>query len=283
MDSKKVLSLMRPPAFPENPSPIRFVSSDITTDNRFVAWIDIMGAAAAMRRSLVESASKIGKFNAAVLMAHKAAACKDDVTFHTMTDGAYLVAKSAQSLQSVLAGTLANIARVFLSASRRNRFVVRCAVAYGEIVTSEVMDERMRANSELELVDKAILRNVMLGGPFATAYGMEGCAPPFGVYVDQSAVRAGFAEKSIWHWWVTDDDSIGEFIRLFKMSLEQHFAYIEEHYYDHMLSASKIAEYRAKIRSYFRGALRRKSNRQISSNSEPILDDDVSDDSTEEG
>lgn len=277
MDSKKVLSLMHAPAFPANPSPIRFVSKDIAPDNRYVAWIDIMGAAAAMSRSLAEAASKIGKFNAAVLMAHKASACKGDVSFHTMTDGAYLVAKSAQSLRSVLAGALSNIARVFLSASRSNRFVVRCVVAYGEVVTSEIMDERLRVNSELESVDKAILRNVMLGGPFAIAYGKEGCAPPFGVYVDQSAVRAGFAGKSIWHWWKEDEETVGEFIRLFKMSLEQHFAYIEEHYYDHMLPASKIAEYRAKIRSYFRSGTGRLLKNSVSN-----LDDEDSEDSTEE-
>lgn len=279
MGFKNVLSLLNSAGFPADDKPFRFKANGIAEEDRFVAWLDIMGAGASMNRSLPESAAKIGKFNASILTAIKLLEDPQQVTVHTMTDGAYLVAKGADSLREVLSLSMVNIIRTFLSASMRNRFVVRCAVAYGKVVTSSTMDERLRDSEALASVDKAVLRNIMLGGPFATAYGLEGCAPPFGVFVDGTAIKAGFSDHNIWTWWVRDGVSPDAFISEFKKAVDQHFAQIEEHYYDHMLSACKIAEYRAKAKSYFRNKNAEEYESVVGEDS--LVDETESDDSSE--
>jgi len=276
MSDKFLLSLMSG-AFAEARLSLRFEAKGIQHVKRYVAWIDIMGAGAAMRRSLVESSAKIGKFNAAIFNATSDLPEPRRVTVHSMTDGAYVVADSAENLQRVLALIMMHLARAFLEASNDNKFVVRCAVAYGNVVPSDEMQNRLYANEQIAGLDATLLRNVMLGGPFAQAYAAEGCAAPFGVYVDSSAIKDGtFSEENIWRWWLPSSEMRERFIFEFRTSLIRYFNGIETHYYRHMVPSCKILEYKAKIKSYFQRDYRIKISEL------PLSESDASDDSSSE-
>lgn len=228
---------------------VNFDLKDVCPQKVYVAWVDIMGSSEKMSSQLTLCAKDIGRFHAAVFQAYQASAAGDGVSLHALVDGAYIVAKSAEALKRFLGVVMRSLTETFLEASFENRFLVRAAVAWGEIINSEDMIGRLQA-SKTEWF-KGVASNAVLGAPFANAHAAEHEAPPLGVYVHKSAIGAErFSENSVWAWWETFDDvswlsDLSEFIC-------SHFDRVGDDYYVRHLPMSKVSDYKAKVRSYFR-------------------------------
>lgn len=257
LSDRKTLSLMNAAFGKTGGKVVGFDNKGISTEDAYVAWVDIMGAGSAMRRSLQESSSAIGRFHTAIINAYHAivdeSEANNEVNVHSLTDGAYIVTRSPQRMREVLSQMMLQLVRTFLSSSAKNKFVVRSAVAHGNVVSSATMKRRiLTGNGHGE--DADLVRNVTLGSPFEKAYHGETMAPPFGVFVDQSAIGAdNFSSDCIWRWWSVENVLHKEFCGGLNACIANYFENVKNGYYKYFVLAEKIAEYQAKAASYYIG------------------------------
>jgi hypothetical protein len=179
--------------------------------SQYVGWIDAMGIQSAMGRSIDVSANFVFKLHIAVLES------VDDLPVHqrqTMSlypvmDGVYFVTNDQQALYKFLRRAFGCLAREFVeTVEMRHRFLVGGALACGPVVHGAQLPEGASAT----------LRNhpdyrdsILLGLPMIQAYLTERLAPPFSIYVHESA-RA-FAPAVLptiratwWRWFATPED-----------------------------------------------------------------------------
>lgn len=234
----------------------RFEVGNIPHEHAYVAWLDIMGASSFMRRSLEDASDMIGKFHATILNAYgsfiEANKKSSDVSVHVLTDGAFVVSHSAQRLQAVLRDSMISIVKTFLYSSTSRRFMTRCAVAAGDIVTSATMTDRLFWKKGFAEESWSITRNIMLGGPFEKAYHLEGCAPPMGVFVDDSALGGeSFSMCNVWKWWDANNQKQIAFAGDLRDVICEHLDFLKQNYYQYELDPGKIENYKARVISYY--------------------------------
>jgi len=164
----------------------------------YVAWIDVMGVRAIMGRSLSISANFVFKLHAAVLGAPHA-----NLILYPVMDGVYVVGNRQTSLCRFLETVFSRIADTFVSTGEmHHRFVIKAAVAYGPVVHGrdipQLACETLHANP--------IYRDsILLGMPMIQALQGEPMAPPYGVYIHESArafspTRDTPFRHTWWHW-----------------------------------------------------------------------------------
>jgi hypothetical protein len=139
-------------------------------------------------------------------------------------DGMYITSPRRNEIQSVLSRSFIELAEEFLSRNEMiHRFLVRGAIAYGPTLHGSDIDERAflpnanrRARDTFNASQLNSTRQRLLLSPaMVSAYKAESLAPPFGIYVDASALSipqlvdgadSGFP-NIIWKWWRLGDRS----------------------------------------------------------------------------
>jgi class 3 adenylate cyclase len=207
-----------------------FDASELETQDRYVGRIDMMGARAAMTRSVKVSGNFIGKLHVALLNAPRTTS----MALIPTVDGAYIVAAERTALTEFMRHAFRSLARAFVAEENRYRqFVVRGGIAYGPVVLG----------SSLSKTESAVLARpahagyrdaILIGFPVVQAYEVEASAPPFGVSVHESA-RA-FApdtatplRSSYWKWYDQTDSAL--FTNL-KRRLKEYFSFMKFHEYE---------------------------------------------------
>ena len=169
--------------------------------NEYVAFVDIMGTRTHMKKSVRETANFIFKFHSAVISAYREKAYKNVFVYPVM-DGVYITAGSKEDITNILVRVYRNLSQLFLKENDFSYlYLIRGSVAYGEIIHGHnVPYEASKAfESNIGYKDQ-----ILLGSAMILAYDGEGKAAPFGVYVDDSAIKheigkyGAFSEK--WKW-----------------------------------------------------------------------------------
>jgi hypothetical protein len=196
----------------------------------YVARIDMMGARAAMTRSLTVSARFIGKLHVAMLQAPR-----DNVAALVPTiDGAYIACEKRDDLLDVMRSVFRSLAASFVAEKNRyHQFLIRGGIAYGPIVLGSSISK-----TESTLLAKPLNHSyrdaILLGIPVVQAYEVEADAPPFGIGVHVSA-RAFAPEESkpfnstFWKWLdkkrTTDNELFGQL----KYALDHYYSFMQSH------------------------------------------------------
>ncbi|NOZ23991.1 MAG: hypothetical protein GXP25_23180 [Planctomycetes bacterium] len=165
-------------------------------ENAYVAWLDMMGTRAIMSRSLPITANFIFKLHTAVLEAPHA-----DMRLYPVMDGVYIVATRQGALREFLCNVFARVADTFVSTRDiHHRFVIKCAIAYGPVLHGQSVPPE--ANFTLDN-NQAYRDSILLGMPMIQAFLGESNAPPYGVYVHESARAFSPEEESPFRhvWW----------------------------------------------------------------------------------
>src|SRR5436189_1077743 len=137
----------------------------------------MMGARAAMTRSIQISANFIGKLHAAVLDAPHT----DLLARVPTVDGVYIVASERQPLLNSMRSALRSLARVFVEEPRPDRqFLVRGGIAYGPVVLGADLNAT-HSTAFGEADNRTYTDAILIGFPVVEAYEVESNAPPFGV------------------------------------------------------------------------------------------------------
>jgi hypothetical protein len=162
----------------------------------YVAWVDVMGTQASMSRSLKVTANFIFKLHTAALQAPHA-----NVRVYPVMDGFYAAAVDQAHMLSFLRSVFVAAAEEFNgTANNYYRFVVRGALAYGPVIHGNAIPN---AASQVLGGHAAYRDLILLGMPIVQAHLGEASAPPFGVYVHESARAFAPAGAEPLHhaWW----------------------------------------------------------------------------------
>ncbi len=202
----------------------------------YVCWLDVMGTANQMLRSLPIAANFIFKLQCAVLEAAEEVAEGQGVRLYPVMDGVYITAERRMTLQRLLNQALCRLAITFLHEPVPfHQFLVRGAIAFGPVYHGCDLDQR---TSFVLKRHEGIRDSMLMGLPMAQAYRDEREAPPFGLAVHSSA--RGFAPdgdqpfRFIWLDWFNYSDP--------KVDPAQMLAHLDE-YFEWQLAHSTVTGY----------------------------------------
>lgn len=180
---------------------------------RYVCWFDVMGTASISSRSIPEASVKVFKVHTAAISAHEELPVRytDDIEMYPMMDGVYAISESKDALRRFLHLLFTAFGEDIIKASETHHILaVRASVAYGPVVAGKDMDGY---NDTLE--GTIHQEQTLVGLPVIQAFSHEREAPPFGVYIHESA-RA-FAPDGDdpfnfvwWKWFRSNDDQFDE-------------------------------------------------------------------------
>ncbi len=212
----------------------------------YVAWLDVMGIRAAMSRSLPITANFVFKLHIAALEAPR-----QNLSLYPVMDGMYVVADRKRDLTGFLSYVFERLADTFVAEPElHHRFVAKAAVAFGPVVHG--VDVPRDASWTLD--DAGDYKSaLLLGMPMVQAVQGESKAPPFGVFINESA-RA-FAtnpdqpfNQVWWRWWRPDQAFLRDGMR---DALSVYYDWAEQHHSSIEYGPDRIAAHRAMAAEYF--------------------------------
>lgn len=238
--------------------PVYFDASRLPTlVDHYVCWVDVMGSANSMARSLPTAANFICKLHCAGLQAYQdvvqeAVEHETTLRLYPVIDGIYVTARRKAHLMPFLSKTLRPLAETFLQEHTQvHRFLVRGAIAYGPVVHGH--DLEPEASRVLDGAQE-YRDSILMGLPMAQAYLAEPTAPPYGIAVHESA-RAFAPEGETpfqflwWDWYRQSQPPLDgqEFLE----QLRAYFAWFEEHTHTTGYDVERIKYHRELAKEYF--------------------------------
>ena len=245
---------------PPQPLPARptFYAAGLPiSPSQYVGWIDAMGIQSAMGRSMDVAANFVFKLHIAVLESVDALLNhqRENIYLYPVMDGVYFVTNDQPALFRFLRRVFGCLAREFVeTAEMRHRFLVRGALACGPVVHGFQLPEGA----------SAVLHNhpryrdsILVGLPMIQAYLTERLAPPFSIYVHESA-RAFAPEvrrpirATWWRWFATPaDDRWPDLAPQLRVALRDYFAWCEPRAAEIGYDAESIKKHRLLADQYF--------------------------------
>lgn len=183
--------------------------------NSYVCWIDIMGAKAILSRTLLAGTTFIAKLHKACLIANGQVASK--VNLYPMIDGLYITCTKKDDLEIFLKKVFNFLMNDFNSATNMYRFVVKASIAFGPIIEGQDIEDEGDEGDE-EVDENHVLNGrhkeaLLLGMPMVQTYIGESLAPPFGIYIHESArafTQPGSSTFTAnwWVWYIEKDPNV---------------------------------------------------------------------------
>lgn len=178
-------------------------------EQEYVAWVDVMGIGPAMGRSVTGAANFIFKLHAVAAKNHV-----EGITLYPIMDGFYVATADQKAMQTFLKNVYTECAKEFLSEKKKpqHRFIIRGALAYGPVihgisVGDDVFTKQGAGNPFGQM--NMYKNSIMMGMPMVQAHTHEAKAPPFGLYIHESArTFAPLGAKPMNHvWWKWSNNS----------------------------------------------------------------------------
>jgi len=172
-----------------------------------------MGIRSIMSRSLAIAANFVFKLHVAALEAWS-----PSLRMYPVMDGVYVVSERQGPICDFLETVFSSLAHAFVSEPKmQHRFVAKSAVAYGPVVHGA--DVPREASRSLHGPKNPQYKDaILLGIPMVQAVQGESKAPPYGVYIHESA-RAFAPEDDEpfrylwWHWFKPERGDLAKELR----------------------------------------------------------------------
>ena len=181
----------------------------------YVLWCDGMGTGQELNRNLERSAVFVFKLHAAFLKASEGLL---EVNFYPVMDGMYITCPHRKTIEDLVAEAFFLLAKDFITShGTQNMFMVRGGIAFGPVIHGkDICDSAFGSIGVNNTVKNAIL----LSPAMVAANKVESKAPPFGIYVDDSAktspVLSNSSDKgfisSLYQWWSKERHSDKRYI-----------------------------------------------------------------------
>jgi len=211
----------------------------------YVCWLDLMGFRGSMSKSLEQSAIYMLNLHVAVDEEMN----RDKITHYPVMDGVYLTTDDQDAMLDLLADVFSKLAKDNIeNQPTKYTYVPRASLSYGPILHGENIGED--ANADF-INGSSYAESLLLGLPMIQAIENESKAPPFGIYVDQSA-RAFSPnddpiEKRWYEWFRHFDDDISD---LLLQTLDEYYDWCRLNSYSLRYSKEKIAQHKEKAEQY---------------------------------
>jgi hypothetical protein len=225
--------------------------------SQYVGWIVAMGIQSAMGRSIDVAANFVFKLHIAVLesidvlSAHR----RRSVFLYPVMDGVYFVTDDQQALFKFLRQVFGRLAREFVETTEmRHRFLVRGALACGPVVHGLQLPEGASATLAAHPEYRS---SILLGLPMIQAYLTERLAPPFSMYIHESARAFAPAVLSTirvtwWRWFTTpEDERWPDLAPRLRDELRGYFRWCEERAMEIGYESESIKKHRGLADQYF--------------------------------
>lgn len=224
-------------------------SKNIAYKNKYVCWIDIMGTKNTMLESNEIAANFILRFHQAVLSMKERFT---DMKYYPVMDGVYITAEKYDRMQRMLKELFTDLATMFCQQkANRHRFVIRGAIAYGAVIDGSLI------TSNVCQISPNYRKLMLLGLPVILAYQSEKEAPPFGLYIHESARIPKNFQGRYFIWLCNDSSGITK--KLHK-SINSYFNWCYAYRLYLQLDESKINRYKEQVKEFF-GCLQWSPNR----------------------
>ncbi|WP_254272953.1 hypothetical protein [Haloarcula marina] len=212
----------------------------------YVCWLDLMGIKGAMSRSIETSAIDILNLHVAV----DETIDRNEITHYPVMDGVYLTSESKEDMQQLLIGVFSKLAKDNIeNRDREYTYIPRGALSYGPIIHGENISDEA---NESFMTSSDYADTLLIGLPMIQAIESESKAPPFGIFIDQSA-RA-FApdgedpiERRWYEWYRYLDDEIEE---LLYNTLEDYYEWCESNAHRVQYPKEDIKRHRTMAKEY---------------------------------
>ena len=169
--------------------PLFFRSDSMPSDQpEYVAWIDVMGIGPVMGRSLDIAANFIFKLHVSAVKASASG-----LKLYPVMDGFYATASRQQDMVAFLGTLFDQCAEEFIATPReqfQHRFIIRGALAYGPVIHGQALPASATQppnGSDPFAANPAYKSSILIGLPMVQAHLSERKAPPFGLFVHESA------------------------------------------------------------------------------------------------
>lgn len=150
--------------------------------NEYVCWIDIMGTREAMKTDIRRCANFIFKMHASVL---DSCANNPSVSLYPVMDGIYITSPSKNEIMNCVCKIFSSCIYDFLmEKEERYCYLIKGSLAYGPIYHGKDISEEC---NHIFKNNKEYKNSLLLGLPMIQAFMGEKFAPPFGIYIDESA------------------------------------------------------------------------------------------------
>ena len=191
----------------------------------YVVWLDLMGIQSSMSRSLPITANFIFKLHAAALLAPSAG-----VVLYPVMDGLYAASSNQNTILEFLRSVFVEIAGEFNGAADPlHRFIVRGAIAYGPVIHGSAVPAH--ASNSFQTPQGTEYKNaILLGMPMVQAHQSERNAPPFGLFVHESARAFSPPGVNPLHhvWWRWVNAGNAPVWNALRPALHQHYQWCRE-------------------------------------------------------
>lgn len=215
----------------------------------YVAWVDVMGTQARMSRSLEQTANFVFKLHVAAIDAINAAT-DGGLSVYPVMDGLYASSTAQRIMLNFLRGMFKSLAEEFCATRQElYRFIVRGGLAFGPTVHGRSIPE----TASRQLASKDWYRNsILLGMPMVQAHLCESKAPPFGIFVHESARALAPVNETplheLWWRWAEHEDSLWTQVGT---ALDKHLEWCEKRALPLEYSEDRIKAHRGMAKQYF--------------------------------
>jgi hypothetical protein len=236
----------------------------------FIAWCDGMGTGQCLARSLHQAANSVFKLHSAFSIARRNLRA---VRCYPVMDGVYVTSPTRADMQEVLKSAFCELAREFINKpSIKHMHMMRAGLAFGPTLHGTDTGEAFYGTyhgytttremfKESDLDD--VRRHVVLSPAMILAYEAERSAPPFGIFVDDSAKSypqltegtGGGFRSSLYQWW-TGDEAAREVAGKLYDQIEFYLNKSETHSVGVQYAKERIEKHRILATEYFGGLLK---------------------------
>lgn len=235
----------------------------------FIAWCDGMGTGQCLTRSLHQAANSVFKLHSAFSIARRNLTT---VRCYPVIDGVYVTSPTRREMQEVLKLAFSELAIEFINRPRiKNMHMMRAGLAFGPTLHGADTDDEaffgldrggyLTTREVFESSDlDDVRRHVLLSPAMVLAYSAERKAPPFGIFVDDSAKSypqlvenaGGGFQSSLYQWW-TGDEAAREIAGKLYEQIRFYLSKSETHSVGLQYSRERIERHTLLAEEYFGG------------------------------
>jgi len=212
--------------------------------SEYVGWFDVVGTQSHLTQSHKRAANFFAKIHLTAL-----ASRHDPVRLYPVMDGVYVTSPSRSSFLDFVHRFYRVLSVIFCGEEDSlHRFMVRGAMAFGPLTHGSAIPDGCA-----EFKNKAYRDSLLIGMPMIHAHQAERQAPPFGVFIHESARAFAPTDEAPlsgrwWRWWQPGDDPL---IAEMRVALPQYFSWASDHAQESDYPQSKISEHSAAAFEYF--------------------------------
>ena len=217
---------------------IRIDSSKLSPQQEYVCWIDIMGTKNTMSESFEKAVNFILRLHECVINAVKS---QPNVNSYPLMDGVFITCPNKETICKIIDEVFTEIADHFISVNKNiYRFIIKGSLSYGFIahgnsISNTVCSGIIADNDEYK-------KSIMFGMPMIQAFTAEHTAPPFGIYIHESARQPKRIQGRYYHWKIKQDKTFTK--DLLKQKIISYFNWCTHYSPSLEMDTTKISMYK---------------------------------------